>query len=62
MVGTSEVLLEVLVIAHALIEHLQLGVPLENLIAEVHRKLDVMEQDKVRNDRLGTGQVEPIVA
>ena len=62
MVGTSEVLLEVRVIAHALIERLQLGVPLENLVAQVHRVLDVMEQHEVCNDGLGTGQVESVVA
>ena len=61
VMGTCEVLLQVSIVPHAVVESLEFRIQLEGLVGQMHGIVNVRHQNKICNAWLGAHQVESVI-
>ena len=61
VMGTCEVLLQVSIVLHAIVESLEFRINLEGLVGQMHGKVNVRHENKICNAWLGAHKVESVI-
>jgi len=61
MMGTTEVLLHVCIVFHAVVECLEFWIPCVGLVSQVIGKINVLKQDEVSDTRFRASEVKSVI-